>query len=141
MKKKKNSTKKRKRKSIPSPLLKNLVQADKSNIQREAEYIINRAQQHDSRIVAYGPLIFFSTKTWDSWILDPEDNLALCLSKDGEKQNYFIQETEKNFAIGWNSKYQIKNNEFIIYYDTGETKSIFGYPVERIISMSKDPQN
>ena len=133
--------KKRKRKSIPSPLLKKLISRDKSNILNEVEYIINRAQQNDSRIVAFGPLTFFSTETGDSWVLDPEDRLALCLSRNGEKQDFVIKETETNFGIEWKARYQINNKEFIVYYDTGEIRTIIGYPVEKLISMSKYPQN
>jgi hypothetical protein len=139
--KKKDNKKKRKRKSIPSPLLKKLVSRDESNILSEAEYIINRAQQNDSRIVIFGPLIFFSTETGDSWVLDPEDKLALCLSRDGEKQDFMIKETKTNFGIEWKARYQIQNKKFIVYYDTGEIRTIIGYPVEKIISMSRYPQN
>jgi hypothetical protein len=134
--KKQNKKKKKKKKNIPSPLLKKLVNRDQSNILKEAEYIINRAKQNDSRVVVFGPLIFFSTETGDSWVLDPEDRLALCLSKNGEKQEYSIVETMTNFNIEWKARYQIENDKFIVCYNSGESRTIIGYPVEKIISMT-----
>jgi hypothetical protein len=79
--KKKDKKNKRKKKSIPSPLLKKLLSREQTKILKEAEYIIAQAEQHVGRAVAIGPLIFFSTETGDAWVLDPEDKLALCLQE------------------------------------------------------------
>ena len=50
-----------------------------------SNYIINRAQNYDSRVVSLGSFIFFSTETGDAWMLDYKEGVALCLVKDGEK--------------------------------------------------------
>lgn len=139
--KKKNEKSKRKKKSIPSPLLKKLVTRDKTNILKEAEYIISRAEQNHARVVTFGPLIFFSTETGDSWVLDPEDKIALCLSRNGEKGDYRISETATNFNIEWKARYQIEKDKFIVHYNSGEIKAIIGYPVEKINSMTMYAQD
>jgi len=139
--KKKDKKRKRKKKRLPSPISKRLISRDQTNITKEVEYIISRAQQEDSRVVTFGPLVFFSTETGDSWVLDPEDKLALCLSRNGDKENYRISETATNFNIEWKARYQIVREKFIVYYDSGEIKTIMGYPVENINSMTTHAQN
>ena len=119
----------------------NVVSREQYKIGKEAKYILERAQHHDARVVAIGPLVFFSTETGDAWVLDPEDKLALCLSRDGKEQEYTIEETATNFGVGWKARYQIENGKFIVYYDTGEKRTIIGYPVEKIVAMSTYSQN
>jgi hypothetical protein len=57
-----------------------LLSRDEVSINREADYIIKKAQAHDSRVVGLGSLVFFSTQTGDAWMLDPTDSLAVCLA-------------------------------------------------------------
>lgn len=59
------------------------LQASKASLITEITYIVNRAAAHDTRVVSWGPLIFFSTESGDAWVLDPEDKLAICLARDG----------------------------------------------------------
>ena len=78
-----------------------ILSREEVSINREADYIITKAQVHDSRVVVLGPcrVGFFSTQTGDAWILDPADSLALCLAQDGERQNFSILETPTKFQI------------------------------------------
>ena len=57
-----------------------LLSREEVGINREADYIIKKAQVHDSRVVSLGGLVFFSTQTGDAWILD----LRVILLEDGE---------------------------------------------------------
>jgi hypothetical protein len=79
--------------------------------------------------------VFFSTETGDAWVLDPEDNLALCLSRDGEEQDYTIYESPTDFRIEWSASYQIEENRFIVYSQFGEVKAITGYPTKAILNV------
>jgi hypothetical protein len=110
------------------------------NILNEAIYIIKRAQEYDSRIVILGSLVFFSTDTGDAWILDPEDSLALCLARDGDKQSYSIAETSAGFTIEWNADYQIDGNAFIVLERSGRMRTIIGYPVVEILQAIERTQ-
>jgi hypothetical protein len=109
-----------------------LLDREEVSINREADYIINRAQARDSRIVGLGGLVFFSTQTGDAWILDPADNLALCLAQDGKRQNFSILETPTNFQIAWEAQYLINGETFSVTTRDGSVRTILGYPTREI---------
>src|SRR5210317_1866446 len=125
--------KKRKKSKAPRPKKKKLNQ-EQISILGETNYIIGRAQHYDSRVVSLGSLIFFSTETGDSWMLDYNEGLALCLARDGEKQPFRIVETPDKFAIEWNATYQIEGDKFIVISNSGQVKTIIGYPTEEILN-------
>lgn len=64
-----------------------ILNREQISISREAEYIISRAKEYDSRVVSSGPLVFFSSETGDAWMIDPEDHFALCLAQGGKTQS------------------------------------------------------
>ena len=125
--------KKRKKSKAPRPKKKKLNR-EQISILGETNYIINRAQHYDSRVVSLGSLIFFSTETGDSWMLDYNEGLALCLAKDGEKQPFRIVETPDKFAIEWNATYQIEGDKFFVISNSGQARTIIGYPTEEILN-------
>ena len=102
------------------------------NITNEAEHVIDLAQTYDARVITLGALVFFSTETGDAWMLDPEDGLALCLARDGERQPFTIHETSTNFRIEWTADYHIEDDVFIVSDQSGRIKQIFGYPTREI---------
>jgi hypothetical protein len=59
----------------------------------EVRYILRRAADHDGRIVTIGQLVLFSTETGDAWLLDPSDQLAARLARDGDSESFHIEET------------------------------------------------
>src|SRR5258707_5720554 len=73
----------------------------------EVRYIQRRAADHDSRILTIGQLVLFSTETGDAWLLDPADQLAARLARDGQSEPIHIEETDTTFAIGWKGRYRI----------------------------------
>jgi hypothetical protein len=96
-------------------------------------YIRRRAAEHESRIVTIGQLVLFSTQTGDAWLLDPADQLAARLARDGESEPLHIEETDTRFAIAWKGRYRIEGPTFI-YSDgeTGRTTTILGYPTDKL---------
>ena len=54
-----------------------------------------RAAVRDGRLVTVGPLVLFSTETGDAWLLDPADNLAARVARDGDPEDVYFEETEK----------------------------------------------
>ena len=110
-----------------------VLSQEQIKLHREIEYIIKRAEACDSRVVSLGPLILFSTQTSDAWVLDPQDDLALCLLKDGARQPFSILETPTNFSIDWQAKYEIIGPRMIFYWNDGRIREIIGYPVKEII--------
>lgn len=112
-------------------------------ISKEVRYIQHRAAEHNGRIVNIGPLVLFSTQTGDAWILDSADQLAARLAYDGDPIEIYIEETDTNYAIGWQGCYRIENDTFI-YEDnnTGRLIAIRGYPTQLLLrAIAKaDPQ-
>ncbi len=110
-----------------------LLSREQLSISREADYIIQRAQESDARIVSLGALVLFSTQSGDAWILDTEDELALCLTRLGERQPFRIIETQTNFSIEWTANYRIEDEGFVVIEQSGQIRTIFGYPTHEIL--------
>lgn len=114
-----------------------LLRPDEASIASEAQYIIKRAQEHDSRVVGFGGLILFSTQTGDAWMLDPEDGFALCLARNGEPQTCSVFDNPTSFAIEWNADYCIDAGVFVVKERSGTTWTFAGYPTEQILTTVK----
>jgi hypothetical protein len=102
----------------------------------EIRSIQHRAAEHDGRIVSIGPLVLFSTKTGDAWILDPADQLAARLASDGDPLPVYIEETNTNYAIGWQGRYLIDGEAFV--YEDNESRrliAIRGYPIRLLLRV------
>jgi hypothetical protein len=108
-----------------------LVAAGESSFLKEARYIQKSALQGYSRVVKFGPIIFFCANR-DAWMLDPEDHFARCLMRDGEKRPLGIIENRKQFLVEWNADYHIEGDVFTVAERTGSVRSIVGYPTRVI---------
>jgi hypothetical protein len=64
--------------------------------------------------------------------LDPEDHLALCLARDGERQAFSILETPTTFQVAWEVQYRIEGDTFTLVTKNGNIRTILGYPVTEI---------
>ncbi len=99
----------------------------------EVRYIQRRARQYDARIVTLGQVVLFSTETGDAWLLDPSDQLATPVARDGDPLPVHIEETDTNFAIAWTGAYRIDGPAFVYFEnDSGKLRTILGYPTHRI---------
>jgi hypothetical protein len=111
------------------------VPANALNIQREVDYIVQRAIEHDVCLVGLGVLTFFSTQSGDAWMLDTEDNFAICLAIEGERQPARIIETNTQFAIEWDHDYAMEGDVFATRVKkTGQVTTVHGYPVQAILA-------
>ncbi len=89
------------RKKIKAGPGKQGVEGKHFRLAKDIKYIQRRAAEHDGRFVTIGPLVLFSTETGDAWILDPADQLAARLARDGDPEAIDFEEADTNFAIGW----------------------------------------
>jgi hypothetical protein len=112
------------------------LRPEEVNIGREIEYIVRRAQEREARLVSLGDLVLFSTQTGDAWILDPADGLALCLSRDGERQEVCTKDTPERFIIVWRARYSISGDEFTVFESEDRVRTILGYPTAEIVRCS-----
>jgi len=99
---------------------------------KEVEYIIRRAQAGEGRVVTIRELLLFSTPGGDAWMLDTDDDFAMCLARDGHKQPYKIVETATQFAIDWPAAFSLEGDCFTVHERTGKTSTIMGYPLDEI---------
>jgi hypothetical protein len=90
------------------------VEGKTFRLAEEVRYIQRRAALYDARIVTLGQLLLFSTETGDAWLLDPSDQLATPLARDGDALSVHIEETDTNFAIGWTGVYRIDGAAFLL---------------------------
>ena len=109
-----------------------MLERNEISVHKEVGYIINRARAGDARVVTLGSLVFFSTWMGDSWMLDPEDGLALCLVRDREPLPHKILETDSNISIEWTSRFEIDGERFVVTERTGRVRTILGYPTAEI---------
>ena len=80
--------------------------------------------------------MLFSAKTGDAWILDPADQLAARLASDGDPLPVYIEETNTNYAIGWQGRYRIDGDAFV--YEDNESRrliAIRGYPIRLLLRV------
>jgi len=80
------------------------------SIAAESKHIVVCARRGSVHIVSLGPLVFFSTRSGDAWMLDPEDALARPLARGGEALPAGILETATKFAVEWTHSYAIEGN-------------------------------
>jgi hypothetical protein len=113
------------------------IEGKQFRLAQEINYIQRRAAAYDARFVTVGPLVFFSTQTGDAWMLDPSDQLAARLARDGDPEPIEFQETDTDFAIGWKGNYHIEGRAFV-YADrqAGKIITILGYPTAKIAQLS-----
>jgi hypothetical protein len=48
----------------------------------------------DGRVVTIGQIILFSTETGGAWLIEPSDQLAARLARDGDPEPFHIEENE-----------------------------------------------
>jgi len=109
------------------------VEGKHFRLAEEVRYIQSKAADHDSRVVAIGQLVLFSTETGDAWLLDVTDQLAAPLARDGDPELIHLEETDTSFAIGWKGHYRIDGPAFIYTdRDSGRIRTVLGYPIQKI---------
>ena len=69
-------------------------------------------------------------------MLDPSDQLAARLARDGDPESIEFQETDTDFAIGWKGNYHIEGRAFV-YADREAARiiTILGYPTAKIAQL------
>lgn len=106
-----------------------------ARIHDEVNYIVHSARSGITRVVGLGTVVLFSSETGDAWMLDPDDEFALCLMKDGERKPYEIGETDRRFAIQWTGRYRIEGSLFayIAHDSPTQGRIIADYPTAAIL--------
>ena len=123
------------RKRIKRGSGKRWVEGKDFRLSDEVRYIQRRAAQCDGRIVTIPPLLLFSTETGDAWMLDPGDQLATPIARDGDALSVHIEDSATKFAVGWQGTYRIDGAAFVFQdKDSGNIRTILGYPTDQIVN-------
>jgi hypothetical protein len=111
-----------------------VVAPTETSLRDEVEYICRLASEGESHVIGFNQLVFFSTATGDAWMLDWEDELAICLMKDGVRRPFEVGETDRQFAIQWQGRYHVEGRVFAYIDNENPThaRAIVGYPTDAI---------
>jgi hypothetical protein len=106
-----------------------------TSLREEVDHIVECAAAMQSHVVGFGALVLFSTQTGDAWLLDWEDELALCLVRGGDPQPYALGETDRQIAIAWSGLFHIHADLLNCIDNSTPTKErlIASYPSEAIL--------
>jgi hypothetical protein len=114
-----------------------LVDGARWRLADEVQDIQRRAAEYDSRIVTVGPLVLFSSETGDAWVLDPADQLATPVAREGDPLPVQVEDTVTSFTIGWTGRYRIDGDAFVyVAKDSRTVRTILGYPTRLIAEQS-----
>lgn len=125
----KNSSRRSQPKASPTA---SKVTRTELNLFNEVAYIIQRAQDGESRTVVMGDFVLFSTSFGDAWLLDSADNFAMCMLLGQKPKSYRITETPTSYAIEWQMEYAFVGDKFVLTDGQGQSYVLSGYPVSEI---------
>lgn len=105
----------------------------------ECEIIVRAATEGIDKIIVTGPevlpvpLVLFASQG-DAWLLDPEENLALCLMFRGEKMTRAFRDSARQIGIAWDGKFGLDGDGFAVKTEHAAigTRVILGYPLAEL---------
>ncbi len=119
-----------------------LIDPTKLSFTSEVEYIIGCALKGSCNLVRLQSCVLFSSDDGDAWLLDADDNRALCMLWHGERQPAKIIEDEKTFYVEYDSVFDINSGSFRVSSDNPKIgqRTIFGYPADDIAELVESVQ-
>jgi len=107
---------------------------------KECEAIVAAAQNGEGRLVVTGPevldrpLILFSTPDADAWILEPNEDRAICLLWRGQKFEPEIHDHGREVQIAWDGSFDLAGDAFLVDVDLSAVghRLIYGYPLREL---------
>jgi len=103
----------------------------------EVDYIIDKALKGSCTLIRVKSCILFSSDDGDAWLLDADDNRALCLVWRGERQPFRITEDEKTFYVEYDGVFDVTGPAFRVASDNPKIgqRTIFGYSTRDIADL------
>lgn len=111
-----------------------------ATLKRECEAIIAAELRRETKIVitgpeiGAGPFVLFSTGIGDAWLLDPSEQLGMCLVWQGARRGPTLSEDPSRLEIGFDGHYELVGRFFSIQTHAegiGE-RTIAGYPLDEL---------
>lgn len=81
-----------------------------------------------------GPFVLFSTGIGDAWLIDPEEDLAMCLIWRWQKIAAVIRDDPAEMEIHWHGEFELLGDFFRVKTEHAEIgeRAIAGYPLEGV---------
>ncbi|MEZ5632416.1 MAG: hypothetical protein R3F09_17125 [Burkholderiaceae bacterium] len=105
----------------------------------ELDLIIRAARAGETKIIITGPemvtvpLVLF-TSQGDAWMLDTNDDMAMCLIWQGEALPRSIRDAGRNIEIDWDGSFALDGEGFAVDTDHPGIgrRIIYGYPLQEL---------
>jgi hypothetical protein len=105
----------------------------------ECELVVKAAGEGIEKMIVTGPeilpvpFVLFASQG-DAWLLDPDDNLALCLMLHGQKMERSFRDSPREIAIAWDGTFRIDGDGFVVQTEHPAigTRVILGYPLDEL---------
>jgi len=105
----------------------------------ELDLIVRAARAGETRIIVTGPemvtvpLVLF-TSQGDAWMLDANEDMAICLIWQGAALPRNIRDAGRNIEIDWDGSFSLNGESFAVDIDRPEIgrRVIFDYPLQEL---------
>lgn len=105
----------------------------------ECDLVVRAAQDGIEKIIVTGkevlpvPFVLFASQG-DAWLLDPDENLALCLALKGQPLKRDFRDTPRQIEVAWDAEFELNGDSFVVDSDNPVigTRVILGYPIAEL---------
>ena len=119
------------------------------SIREECEAIVAAERRGDIKIVmtqagvACPPFVLFSTGVGDAWLLEPDEQLAVCLVWQGAREEIGISENPSRIEVAWDGSYELLGDFFRVETNNPKIgdRAIGGYPLSEVRKMLDKAQS
>lgn len=123
--------------------------AQMRSIRDECEAIITAELRGQAKAVmtsngvACPPFVIFSTGVGDAWLLEPDENLAMCLVWHGERQTIGLRDDPERIEVEWDAEYELLGDFFSVgsHHPLIGTRAIGGYPLDEVRKLLDQAQS
>ena len=122
---------------------------DLRTIKGECEAIIAAELRGEVKIVMtgselkVGPFVLFSTGLGDAWLLEPDEQLAMCLVWQGAREEIGIRDEPSCMEVAWDGAYELLGDFFRVETDNPRIgdRAIGGYPLDEVRKVMDKAQS
>jgi len=89
------------------------------------------------------PFVLFSSGIGDAWLLEPDEQLAMCLVWQGERQTIGVRDEPDRIEVEWDGAYELRGDFFTVEsrHPVIGTRAIGGYPLEGVRKLLDKAQS